>query len=155
MTQLSLVWEVRQFNEFSICQLYEMLQLRVDVFVVEQQCAYPELDSYDQDENTKHLMGRDADSQLLAYARLLPPNLNSSKVGIGRIVVKKNARGLGIGHQLMHRALEESQKEWASYGIRIAAQDYLQKFYEYYGFVRQSDVFLDHGIPHIEMLKDA
>lgn len=148
-------WEVNQFQEFFVDKLFEVLKLRVDVFVVEQQCAYPELDDYDRHPEARHLSGRNEDGQLIAYARLLPPGLRYSEVNLGRFVVKADFRGQGIGPQLVKKSLQEISRYWSGVSIKISAQDYLQKFYEQYGFVRVSEVFLEDGIPHVEMVKEG
>ncbi len=149
----NLQWDVNSFQELSVSQFFEVLQLRVDVFVVEQQCAYPELDEHDRHAETRHLAGHDASSQLMAYARILSAGLRFPEVSLGRFVVRKDARGQGIGHKLLSVALKEIQSSWAGYAIRISAQDYLEKFYGQYGFTRASDVYFEDGSRHIEMLK--
>ncbi|MDA0738023.1 MAG: GNAT family N-acetyltransferase [Nitrospirae bacterium] len=146
-------WQVSTFQQLALDQLFDFLQLRVSVFVVEQQCAYPELDEYDRHIETKHLSGHDEAGQLMAYARICPPGLRFSEASVGRFVVKKEARRQGIGHQLLRVALNEIQSCWSEQSIRISAQDYLQKFYEQYGFVRVSDVYLEDGVPHVEMVR--
>jgi len=146
-------WDVKRFRQLSIDELFHILQLRIDVFVVEQQCAYPELDDYDRQKGTRHLCGWDESRSLITYARILPPGLRFPEVNVGRFVVRKASRGQGIGHQLLGKALKVIQKTWLGNDMRISAQDYLQKFYEQYGFVRVSDVYLEDGIPHIEMIK--
>ena len=149
----TIIWEIRIFDNLTTRQLFDILQLRVNVFVVEQQCAYPELNEYDRHSETRHLSGRDASGQLVAYARLLPPGSRYPEVNLGRVVVKKEARRKGVGHQLILEALEQIQCIWPGIAIRLSAQDYLQKFYEQYGFARVSDVYVEDGIPHIEMVK--
>ena len=150
---LHVQWEVSTFHQLAIDQLFDCLQLRVDVFVVEQQCAYPELDEYDRHAETQHLAGRDESGQLIAYARILPAGLSFPAVSLGRFVVKKEVRRQGIGRQLLQEALKEVEASWPGSIIKISAQDYLQKFYGQYGFVRVSDVYLEDGIPHVEMVK--
>lgn len=152
---LNMKWDVNLFHELSVSQLFEVLQLRVDVFVVEQQCAYPELDEYDRHAETRHLSGSNAAGPLIAYARILPPGSRYPDVNLGRFVVRKEVRGQGVGHRLLREALQEIQKIWPGCAIRISAQDYLQKFYNQYGFVRVSDVYLEDGIPHVEMVKEG
>jgi len=151
----NLQWETKAFHQLSTDQLFDFLKLRVDVFVVEQQCAYRELDKYDRHPETRHLSGHDVAGQLIAYARLLPPGLRYPEVNLGRFVVKTDFRRQGIGHQLLQAALKEVSGCWPGTPIRISAQDYLQAFYEQYGFLRVSEVFLEDGIPHVEMLKEA
>ncbi|MDT3779270.1 GNAT family N-acetyltransferase [Nitrospira sp. MA-1] len=148
-------WEATTFQHLTVQQLYDVLQLRVDVFVVEQQCAYRELDEYDRHPETKHLSGRNKNGELLAYARILSPGLRYPEVNLGRFVVKADFRKQGIGHQLLRTALREISTYWPKTPIRISAQEYLQAFYEQYGFFRVSDVYLEDGIPHVEMVKES
>ncbi len=150
---LTIQWEVKTFHQLAVDQLFEVLQLRVNVFVVEQRCAYPELDEYDRHVETGHLFGHDASGQLLAYTRILPAGLSFSEVSIGRFVVRQEARGQGVGHQLLRAALDEIQTKWPGHAVRISAQDYLEKFYKRYGFTRVSEMYLEDGIPHIEMVR--
>jgi ElaA protein len=148
-------WDVKPFRELSAYTFFELLQLRVDVFVVEQQCAYRELDEYDRHSEARHLSGRNEVGELLAYARLLPPGLRYSEVNLGRFVVRADSRKKGIGHQLLQTALQEISRGWPQAPIRISAQDYLQKFYERYGFIKVTEVYLEDGIPHVEMVKEV
>ncbi len=148
-------WEVKTFQQLKVDELFDVLKLRVDVFVVEQQCAYRELDEHDRHQETRHLSGRNEGGQLIAYARFLPPGLRYPEVNLGRFVVKADLRKQGIGHQLLQAALQEVSRCWPKTTIRISAQDYLQAFYAQYGFIRVSEVFLEDGIPHIEMVKKA
>jgi ElaA protein len=104
---------------------------------------------------TRHLSGHNEAGQLIAYARLLPPGLRFPEVNLGRFVVKAGFRKREIGHQLLEAALKEVSGCWPKTPIRISAQDYLQAFYEQYGFLRVSEVFLEDGIPHVEMLKES
>jgi len=149
----NLRWDITCFQELSVSQFFDVLQLRVNVFVVEQQCAYPELDEHDRHAETRHLSGYDESRQLIAYARILPAGLSFPEVSLGRFVVRKDARGQGIGHQLLSEALKEIQTSWPGHAIRISAQDYLENFYGQYGFTRASDVYLEDGIRHVEMVK--
>ena len=151
----NLQWDVKSFQELSVSQFFDVLQLRINVFVVEQQCAYPELDEHDRHAETRHLSGRDESRQLIAYARILPAGLSFPEVSLGRFVVRKDARGQGIGHQLLSVALKEIQSSWPGHAIQISAQDYLEKFYGQYGFARVSDVYLEDGIRHVEMVRKA
>ena len=148
-------WDIQTFQELSGEQLYALLKLRVNVFVVEQACAYPELDEHDRHVETRHLSGNDEFGELIAYARFLPPGLRYSEVNLGRVVVRKESRGKGIGHELLDTALKEIEINWPRRAVKVSAQDYLQPFYEKYGFVRVSDVYLEDGIPHIEMVKEV
>jgi ElaA protein len=147
--------KIKKFQQFSVDELFDVLKLRVGVFVVEQQCAYLELDECDRHPETRHLSGRNEGGQLIAYARLLPPGLRYPEVNIGRFVVKADFRKQGVAHQLLQEALKEISCCWPKNPIRISAQDYLQAFYAQYGFTRVSDVFLEDGIPHVEMVKES
>ena len=146
-------WSVLAFSDFSPDQLYDVLQLRVDVFVVEQQCTYLELDEYDRHPDTRHLLGNKDVGDLIAYARVLPPGLRNPEVNLGRLVVRADSRKQGVGNQLLQNALEEISDCWPKTPVKISAQEYLQKLYEQYGFVRVSDVFLEDGISHVEMVR--
>jgi len=148
-------WNVQTFQELTLDQLFDVLKLRMDVFVVEQHCAYPELEEYDRYPETRHLSGRNASGQLLAYARILSPGLRYSEVNLGRFVVSADSRRQGIGHQLLQTALHGISRCWPGHAIKISAQDYLLAFYEQYGFIRMSEVYLEDGIPHVDMLKET
>ena len=148
-------WEVKTFQQLTVDELFDGLKLRVDVFVVEQQCAYPDLDEYDRHPETLHLSRRNEGGQLIAYARLLPPGLRYPEVNLGRFVVKADFRKQGVGHQLLQAALKKISRCWPKAPTRISAQDYLQAFYERHGFLRESEVYLEDGIPHVEMVKEA
>lgn len=148
-------WNITTFQKLESDQLYDLLKLRVEVFVVEQQCAYPELDEYDRHPETRHISGHNEGGELIAYVRILPPGLRYSEVNLGRFVVKADFRQQGIGHQLLQTALQEISTCWSQTPVRISAQTYLQTFYAQYGFVRISDGYLEDGIPHVEMVKKA
>ena len=151
----NIIWNIRSFFELDLDQFFEILKLRIDVFVVEQQCAYSELDVHDRHKETRHLAGYDECGKLVVYARLLPAGLTFPEVSIGRCVVKKNVRGLGVGHELLRVALSEIQQCWPNGSIKIAAQEYLEGFYAQYQFKRVSDRYLDVGVPHIDMQRKS
>lgn len=144
-------WSLCAFVQLDNQTLYEMLKLRVDVFVVEQHCPYPELDGKDTVTNAKHLLGRAA-SGIQAYARLLPPGCSYAECSIGRVLVASDARGQGLARELMQRAVANCRELWPDSAIRIGAQEHLRQFYESLGFVAVSAVYLEDGIPHLEML---
>ncbi|MDR4460981.1 MAG: GNAT family N-acetyltransferase [Nitrospirales bacterium] len=143
------------FQHLTVQQLYDVLQLRVDVFVVEQHCAYRELDEYDRHPETKHVSGRNEGDQLIAYARILPPGLRHPEVNLGRFVVKAEFRKQGIGHKLLQTALQNIAGCWPEAPIKMSAQTYLHRFYAQYGFLQVSDGYLEDGIPHVDMVKKA
>ncbi|ASG08357.1 GNAT family N-acetyltransferase [Vibrio anguillarum] len=145
-----ITWHCLSFSQLTTHQLYALLKLRVDVFVVEQTCPYPELDNKDIQPGVFHLIG-EQDQQIVACARLLPAGISYPSVSIGRIATQKEARGNGLGHQLMQQALAEYQKLWPNQDIEIGAQHYLASFYQSYGFQQTSAMYLEDDIPHIDM----
>ncbi len=145
-----ITWQLKLFVELATIQLYQLLKLRVDVFVVEQQCPYPELDDKDHQKGVYHLLGYDGD-QLVACTRLLPKGVSYPSVSIGRVATSADHRGGGIGHQLLAEALRNCQSLWPDESIEIGAQAYLEAFYTQHGFVKTSDTYLEDDIPHIDM----
>jgi len=141
--------DVRRLDEFSAVDLYDMLKLRVDVFVVEQHCPYPELDGNDKD--CLHLRLLDGDD-LLACARLWRPTPEHHP-RIGRVAVSPNHRGKRLGEALMREAISEVEKRHPGEPIEISAQSHLQKFYGSLGFEVISEEYLEDGIPHVDMLR--
>ena len=147
---MSVTWVVREFAELSSLELYKILQLRINVFMLEQECLYLECDN--KDLKGKHLMGI-LNDEVVAYARLLPPNVSYTDASIGRVVVNPNARHLKLGTALMQEAISAMLKDFPHEAIRISAQAHLQGFYENVGFVRVSEEpYLEDNIPHVEML---
>ncbi len=146
-------WVTYTFRQLALDTLFEILKLRVNVFVVEQVCAYSEIEEWDRHGETFHVCGRTEQEKLVAYARLLPPGLRYPEVNLGRVVVRKEFRGQGVGHLLLRRSLDEIQRYWPNVDTKISAQEYLQGFYAGYGFVPISEVYLEDGVPHIEMVK--
>jgi len=149
---MTLRWVLKKFEELSLNELYSILQLRVEVFVVEQNCPFQDIDNKDQ--SCFHFMGWDNDT-LCAYTRIVPPGVSSKLPAIGRVVISPKARGGGLGRLLMERSIEEAKKLYGETGIKIGAQLYLQKFYTSLGFVQSSDIYLEDGIEHIEMIRAA
>jgi len=132
--------------------LYSILQLRTEVFVVEQKCPYQEVDGRDLEGDTCHLMGW-RDDRLVAYLRLLDPESQGGDVVIGRVVIAPEARGQGLGHALMSEALKQAGKLWPEVPIYLSAQAHLQAYYGRYGFEVVGEVYLEDDIPHIGMRK--
>ena len=145
-----ITWHSIPFSELSTQQLYQLLQLRVDVFVVEQTCPYPELDGKDTLEGVQHLMGY-ADGELIACARLLPPGTTYNNASIGRVATKQSARGNGLGHKLLVEALARCEALWPNTTIDIGAQEHLESFYANHGFKTISEMYLEDDIPHVDM----
>ena len=147
---MNINWIVRDFKELSSLELYQILQLRIDVFMLEQDCLYRECD--DKDLRGKHLMGV-MDGKVVAYARLLPPQVSYADASIGRVVVHPMQRHLKLGTQLMEQGISSVRNDYPNFAIRISAQAHLQSFYEHLGFVRVSEEpYLEDDIPHVEML---
>jgi ElaA protein len=139
-------WHERAFAELSVAELYAIVELRERVFVVEQKCAYLDADGYDPP--SRHLWAARGDS-ILAYLRIVPAGVKFVEASLGRIVTAPEARGTGLGKELVRRGI-------AALGaapIRIGAQAHLERFYNDFGFRRASDVYDEDGIPHIEMLR--
>lgn len=148
-----ITWRLCTFNELCTHQLFDLMKLRVDVFVVEQTCPYPELDEKDRHPDTRHLMGF-ADGTLVAYARLLSKGVSFPSVSIGRIATHKDVRGKGAGKELVRKAIAECEMLWPNEAIEIGAQEYLLSFYESFGFVSTSPMYLEDDIPHVDMKRE-
>lgn len=146
---MDIIWKIKEFEELSNFELYQILQLRINVFMLEQECLYPECDN--KDLKGKHLMGY-LNNQLVAYARLLPPGVSYPDASIGRVVVHPQCRHLKLGNALMSKAIAQVREDFPNEDIRISAQAHLQGFYERVGFERVSEEYLEDNIPHVEML---
>jgi ElaA protein len=147
---MQLQWILKNFNELTPYELYNILRLRSEVFVVEQNCVFLDMDNKDQ--GCYHLMGSH-DNELVAYVRLLPPGLAYDEVSIGRVVSSPKYRGSGAGRELMLKAITTAAELFGRQPIRIGAQLYLKNFYSSLGFEPQGDIYMEDGIPHVIMLK--
>ncbi len=143
-------FKIKPFNELSIVELYEILQLRSEVFVVEQNCVYQDIDG--KDEKAIHVLGY-YDGVLAAYSRLFKPNEYFADSSIGRVIVKASHRDKKLGHDLMKASIAAVKELFNETNITISAQLYLQKFYESHGFITVGESYLEDDIPHIEMRK--
>lgn len=142
--------EVLKFEEFSLQTLYEALKLRAEVFVVEQNCPYQDVDGKDQ--KALHVLGYH-DSKLVAYTRLFKPGDYFERASIGRVIVKENYRKYGYGKDIMNASIAVLEKDFQASEIEISAQVYLKKFYNDLGFKEFGEGYLEDDIPHIRMLK--
>ena len=142
-------WRCQQFNELSQDELYAILRLRSEVFVVEQNCVFLDMD--DKDQKCWHVCGWH-DQKLVAYTRLVPPGAAYDQASIGRVVTSPTVRRTGIGKELMEYSIEKVISLFGKNNIKIGAQLYLKNFYESLGFRQSSDVYLEDGIEHIEMI---
>ncbi|MFN3752752.1 GNAT family N-acetyltransferase [Flavobacterium sp.] len=148
---MNLEWKIKRFEALSAKELYALLQLRAEVFIVEQNCVYQDIDG--KDEKALHLIGEDK-GEVVAYARLFKPNDYFEQASIGRVVVKEHSRSKKLGHILMREAIQVIKTHFDQRKITISAQLYLKKFYESHGFIQTSDMYLEDDIPHIEMKKE-
>ena len=145
-----MIFNIKRFNELSIQELYVILQLRSEVFVVEQDCVYQDLDNKDLD--AYHVLGV-LDKEIVAYARIFKPGDYFLESSIGRIVVKKEFRKFQYGYKLVVNSIQFIENNFQQNTILISAQSYLTKFYNSLGFIRVGEEYLEDGIPHIKMLK--
>ncbi|HEY0222104.1 GNAT family N-acetyltransferase [Lactovum miscens] len=144
-----MAWKIKKFDEMTVDELYKILELRSEVFVVEQNCAYQDID--DKDQHSLHIFYAEED-EILAYARLMPRGTNFiDALSIGRVLVKKKARRRGMARELMELSIVRVREAFGDGLIRIHGQSYLQEFYESLGFVNKGDEFLEDGIPHRTM----
>lgn len=146
-----LSWTCVPFAQLQVQQLYDALALRSEVFVVEQQCLFLDIDGIDP--KGLHLMGHDEAGRLLAYARLLPPGVKAPEVVIGRVVTSPAARGTGAGQALMREAGLQCERLWPGLPVTLHAQARLERFYQGHGYVTVSEPYDEDGIDHIEMRK--
>jgi len=142
-------WKCKHFKELTVYELYSIMRLRNEVFVVEQNCIF--LDADNKDQNCYHLCGWN-NQTLVAYSRILPPSLTYDEPSIGRVVTSPAYRRSGAGRQLMQKAIEECLLIFDKKNIKIGAQLYLKQFYESLGFRQCSEIYLEDDIEHIEML---
>ncbi len=144
-------WTCVRFDALSVGQLYDLLQLRSQVFVVEQHCVFLDIDGLDR--QTLHLLGTAEDGALRAYARLIPPGVKAPDALIGRVVTAPAVRGGGTGRALMAESVARCEQLWPGHAITLHAQAHLERFYASFGFAPVGEPYLEDGIPHIEMRK--
>ena len=147
---MQIQWLHKKFEELTPYQLYAILKLRSEVFVVEQNCVFQDAD--DKDQSSYHLMGFN-NNKLIAYTRLVPPGKIYEQVSIGRVVTSPSVRGSGAGKELMKQSIDAVYNLFGAQPIKLGAQLYLKQFYGLFGFEQMSDVYLEDGIEHIYMIK--
>ncbi len=146
-----LQWTLRwSLDDFSPRGLYDLLRLRSEVFVVEQACIFQDMDGLD--DRALHVLGHDATGQLVAYARCFDKGITFDEASIGRVITCGAARGSGLGHRLIDRAMAAVGERWGVQPIRIGAQARLRRFYEGHGFVDLQRPYVEDGIDHLEMV---
>jgi ElaA protein len=146
-----LTWKVYEFPDLSRELLYQILRVRQEVFILEQNCFY--LDADGKDTQAIHICGF-LDNKLAGYARILPPGYKFEEVAFGRVLITKDERGKGEGKVLTQKILDVVEDYFGGGAIRISAQSYLQRFYEGFGFKAVGEEYLDAGVQHIEMLRE-
>ena len=149
ITRNMINWVCKRFGELTPEELYKILRLRSEVFVVEQNCIYLDMDN--KDYHCHHLLGWQGD-QLLGYSRIVPLGISYTEFSIGRIVSSPSARGKGIGRELVQQSIQTLYRLYGRKNIRIGAQYYLREFYSSFGFVQMGDIYPEDGINHVEML---
>jgi ElaA protein len=147
---MSITWRFAAFDALSAAELYELLQLRTEVFVVEQACAFQDMDG--SDNKAVHVLGT-ASGELVAYARCFPAGIKFPEASIGRVITREPVRGSGTGHELMRKSIACVGQHWGEQPIRIGAQARLEKFYLQHGFLTAGAPYIEDGIPHVEMLR--
>lgn len=156
----ALLWRFARFDELAPREVHDLFQLRAAVFVVEQACAFQDVDGVDP--LCWHLLGRlpsplgegRGEGPLAAYCRLVPPGVKYPEPSIGRVITAQSARRTGAGRAMMREALARAEALWPGWRIRIGAQVYLRDFYGEFGFVQASEPYDEDGILHIEMIRD-
>jgi len=149
MSTAALDWKLSAFDALTVPELYTMLQLRSEVFVIEQNCIFADMDGLD--DRALHLLGTQG-GQLVAYARLFPAGVAFAEASIGRVVTRMSARGGGLGHVLIKQAITAVHSQWGLQPIRIGAQARLKAYYSQHGFVDVGVPYIEDGIDHIEMV---
>jgi len=147
-------WRFAPFEKLTPREVHDLLQARSDVFVVEQNCVFPDIDG--RDPQCWHLLGRTSaapDAPLLAYCRLVPPGVKYAEPSIGRVLTTAAGRGTGAGRELVAEAIKRLDALWPGSAIRIGAQQYLERFYASFGFARVSEPYDEDGILHIDMVR--
>jgi ElaA protein len=143
-------FEIKTFDSLSLHEFHDLVALRIQVFIIEQNCPYQDLDG--KDKKSFHLIGRDKEGVIKATARILPAGISYPEVAIGRVVVDPSERGTGAGHALMRSCMEFIENQFGKVLVRLSAQSHLEKFYNQHQFISTGKEYLEDGIPHVEML---
>ncbi len=147
-------WQWSAFDALSASELYQVLQQRQDIFILEQTCLYPDMDGLDQ--GAHHLLGWrtiDGKRELAAYLRVLAPGAKYTEMSLGRVLTAARARGTGIGRELLAQGIAHAERQYPGHRTRIGAQQHLEAFYAGFGFATVSDPYDEDGIMHIDMLR--
>ncbi|PWN64304.1 GNAT family N-acetyltransferase [Chryseobacterium oncorhynchi] len=146
----NIIWKIKTFDEFTVPELYSILKARIDVFVIEQNCPYPDLDNYDQ--KAVHIWAEE-NGEVLAYCRIFNKGIKYDETSIGRVLTTEKARGKSLGKLLIQYAVDTIENRFRTSEIRISAQDYLLRFYTGFGFEDTGNKYLEDDIPHTEMIR--
>jgi ElaA protein len=149
-TGVKLTWHCKHFDALTAAELYNILRLRTEVFILEQNCLYQDVDG--KDVKCFHLFAANENNEVLAYARILPQGISYNEVSIGRVVTSPKVRGTGTGKVMMEKVMDFIKKEFGNTAVRISAQSYLIKFYSDFGFAPVGEDYLEDDIPHRQML---
>lgn len=148
---MTIQWHHKSFDLLSTQELYALFALRIEVFVVEQNCPYQDADG--KDLKSSHVFGVNDDGEVIACSRIVAPGVSYNEISIGRVATALSVRGTGAGRELMKRSIHAIEEKYGQVAIRISAQSYLKKFYESMGFMQVGEEYLEDNIPHIEMLR--
>ncbi|POP47882.1 GNAT family N-acetyltransferase [Superficieibacter electus] len=147
-------WQDLHHSQLTVPQLYALLKLRCEVFIVEQNCPYLDIDDDDLVGENRHLLGW-RDNVLVAYARILKSEREYDPVVIGRVIVSEAVRGEKLGYQLLSRAVASCEQHWPQHALYLSAQAHLQNFYARFGFQPVTEIYLEDDIPHIGMAREV
>lgn len=147
---MHLDWQIKHYRDLSLNEFHDIIALRLEAFVVEQNCAYLDLDG--KDKKCYHLICRNGQGNVVATSRILPPGLSYKDTAIGRVVIDEELRGHGIGHDMMDRCIDFCKKEFGNAPIVISAQKHLENYYGKHDFKSTGNEYLEDGIPHVEMM---
>lgn len=142
-------WQFKHYNDLLLNEFHDILALRIQVFVVEQNCPYQELDG--KDKKCYHLICRNGKGDVVGTMRILPPGIGFEEVGLGRIVLAPSSRGEQQGHEMMKEAMTFSKEEFGDVAVKLSGQKHLEGFYNKHGFQSTGKEYLEDGIPHVEM----
>lgn len=151
MKKEGLIFKIKQYEFLTSEELYQVLQLRAEVFIVEQDCVYQDIDG--KDDKAVHVLGYKGD-QLVAYTRIFKPGDYFEKASIGRVVVREQERAHKYGYDLMKASIQAVSDYFDVTTIKISAQEHLSRFYNNLGFIQVGKGYLEDGIPHIAMIKN-
>lgn len=146
---MSFSFEIKHYTELTLDEFHDCISLRIEIFSVEQEVFYNDLDGYDK--RSHHVLCKSSEGEIIGTARLLPPKIKYPQSSFGRVVIKKSERGKGLGHEMIKLMNEFFLSKYPNSGIKISAMLYLKDFYETHGYKKTSDIYPDCGIDHIDM----